>query len=98
MSDEGEAGVAAGDGMTDAIGFARVKEEDLVGFGDGLVLADVADLGSTIGEDERGDARLFFSTAISVGAAAVDVSDRDAGGVEEEVGGDLGGGGRHAAS
>jgi hypothetical protein len=57
-----------------------------------LVLTDVADVGSAVGEDKRGNACVFFGAAVAMGAAAVDVANGDAGGIEEEVGGDFGAG------
>jgi hypothetical protein len=90
MSDHGEAGVTTADWMTDAVGFACIEEEHLVGFGDRLALTDVADVGTPVGKDQRSDARVLFSAAVAVCAPAADVADGDAGRVEEEVGGDFG--------
>src|SRR3569833_1475728 len=75
--------------MADAVTFAGIEEEHLIGFGHGLVLTDVADVGAAVGKDERSDARVLFSAAVAVSAAAVDVAYDVGGGIKEEFGGDF---------
>ena len=86
---EGEAGVASGNGMADAIALADVEEEDLVGFGYGCVASEVADVGAAIGEDHLRDLGAFFGTGMGMAAAAVHIADGDAPGVQQGLNGDL---------
>lgn len=82
MGNDREAGVAAGYRVADAVVFARVEEEHLVGFGDGLILTDMADIRSAVGEDERSGASVFFRAAFAAGASTANVANRDAGAIE----------------
>lgn len=86
---QGKAGVASGNGMADAIAFAGVEEEDLIGFGDGLIVAEVADPGSAIGEDELDGGGVFLGAATAVSAPAVHIAHANGGRSQEEIFGEF---------
>ncbi len=88
--DEREAGVAAGDRMTHVVAFPSIEKENLVSFSDRLIVTNVPNVCAPVSEDERGDACVFFGGAVAAGSAAIDITDGDDGGVQKEIGGDLG--------
>jgi len=78
--------------VTDAVGFCRIEEEHLVGFGNGLVLSNMTYVGAAIGEDERCDPPMLFGAAVAACSPTVDVADGDCRRVEQKLGGDFGAG------
>src|SRR5262245_29959859 len=78
--------------MADAIALHRVEEHYLVGVGDRVVAADVADVEPSVGEDEVRDPRTLFRALMPALAPTEDVADRDRLGVEQRPKGELGAG------
>jgi hypothetical protein len=62
--------------MTDLISLVRVKEQDLVGIGDRLIVPDVPQVNAAIGEYKMRGRDAFFHAAMTARAAAPDVPQR----------------------
>ena len=59
--------------MTDLIPLVRVEEQNLVGVGDRLIVPDVPQVKSAIGENKMRGRDAFLRAAMTAGAAASDV-------------------------
>jgi hypothetical protein len=62
--------------MTDLIPLVRVKEQDLVGIGDRLIVPDVPQVNAAIWEYKMRGRDAFFHAAMTARAAAPDVPQR----------------------
>jgi uncharacterized protein YdhG (YjbR/CyaY superfamily) len=82
---QGEAGIAAANRMADAVALAGIEEQHLVGFGYGLIGAEMTDIGAAIGKDDLGGGGVFFRALLAAAAGAVDVADGDRGGLEQQL-------------
>jgi hypothetical protein len=63
--------------VADAVTLPRVEKQNLIGFGDSIVAADMAHIYATIGEHQVGFCRAFLVGLAATCARAHDVRDRD---------------------
>lgn len=74
---QGEAGVPAANGMANAIAFGSVEKEELIGFGNGLIGAEVPHVDPAVGKNELRCRRAFFGALRAATTEARRVPDRD---------------------
>lgn len=85
LDDEIEAGIATLDRVADPIGLGLIEEQQLVGFGDRIVAADMAHEDTAIGKHQMRGGGAFFFALVPAFAAADDVPYPDGAGVQERL-------------
>src|ERR1700689_5178310 len=78
-----QAGVAAGDRMTDLVPLAGVEEQDMVGVGDGLIACNVPQVDPAIGKYKGRRRGAFLYAAMTTFAGAANVAQRYRVGAEQ---------------
>jgi hypothetical protein len=84
-----QAGIAALDGMADAVALAGIEEQNLIGLGHGIVTPEMAHIDAAIGIDQLCRRRAFLRPAMPAPAAAHHVADRDDVGGKQALAGKL---------
>lgn len=82
----GEAGIATGDGVADAVALVYVKEEDLIGFGHDLVAAEMPHVDTAIGKNQLRPGCVLFRVRDLAGAATTDVANGEDRRLQKELG------------
>src|SRR5262252_2544505 len=75
--------------MAHAVALVRVENEDLVRFGDRLVLPEMSDVETAIREDHVRRARSFFLTVVPAATRTLNIPDRDESRLQQLAGGHL---------
>jgi hypothetical protein len=84
--------------MADPVGFGGVEKQNLIGFGDGLVAAQMAGKDAAIGKDQFGGVGAFLRALMLAMPSAADNANRDAGRIQQGADGEVGRVIRHQVS